>query len=417
MRPERIAALLALLVGASALTACADHPAGLPVQLRMTALPTSTASPDMPFVDRTPTRTPRSATATPDNDIARLVRNLPAEPTTVEVTGYVHLLGQQAKKDLWQLLPGGSMVFNPHGGGCPSNSKGLRLYDQPVPLELKFGKYHENRRPDSRDWLAIQAIDLGTPSALLSSRAGDDIDLPEHGRFRLRLAGRKANDANRRTCPEVDQGVELEKVIEDLGTLRLSEDVSAPSSYPWASVMPPGWVAYHEVGLGMTLRFPETWKIEARTDGLALKAPDWPDKPVIMTVYSASGFDAMATADAGPPVQPWVEAYTLDAPPVHANGRLVPPPHRTVLSQFCAPPDVTNRQGRSYHSLAAGCIAVALTAPGAEQVLVFRQSYGRGDQADPRILFLFGEVLRRVELDARPAAAAAAGRAVPTITR
>lgn len=417
MRLERMTALLALLVGASVLTACADHPAGLPVQLRLTALPTSTASPDTPLVDRTPTRMPRSATATPDDDIARLIRNMPAEPTTVEVTGYVHVLGQQAKKDLWQLLPDGSVVFNPYGGGCPSNSKGLRLYDRPVPLDLQFGQVQERRRPDSKDWLAIQAIDLGRPSALLPSRAEDDIGLPEQGRFRLRLAGRNANDANRSTCPEADQGVELEKVIEDLGTWRFYEPVSPPASYPRMSVMPPGWVAYREAGLGMTLRLPETWKIEPRTDGLALVAPDWPDKPVIMTVYSASGFDAMATADAGPPVQPWVATSELDAPLLDADYRSVPPPRRTVRRQFCAAPDVTNGQGHSYHSLAAGCIAVALTAPGAEQVLVFRQSYGRGDQADPRILFLFGEVLRRVELDARPAATSAAGRAVPTMTR
>lgn len=413
MRPVRCSAVLAMLIGANALTACADHPAGLPMRLRLTALPTSTAGPESPAAVRTPSRTPRSATATPDDDIARLVREMPAEPTTVEVTGYVHVLGRPSRQELWQLLPDGRITLNPWRGGCPTASKGLRLYDRPVPLELQFGSYHENRRPDTKDWLAIGAIDVGTPSALLPSRALGDIGLPEQGRFRVRLAGSEAYASMRKTCPEVDQVVELEKVIEDLGTWRFYEGASAPFSYPWLLVMPPGWVAYHEATLGMTLRLPETWKIEARTDGLALKAPDWPEQPLAMTVYSASAFDAMATADAGPPLQPWVETSELDAPRLDGNGRSVSPPPRTMRRQFCAPPDITNRQGRTFHSLAAGCMAVALTSPGAERVLVFRQSYGRGDQADPRILFLFGEVLRRVELDAGPAATSAVGQAAP----
>jgi hypothetical protein len=242
-------AVLLPLVGAA--------PAGppTPIDEKAAARATATAVAGLP-----------TAADPPGPGVAALLASPPAAGQLVEVDAY--FAGADPR-----VMRRGSPTL-PDVVECPDLPASV-LTDRPFPPSYQvLNMWASNMPPDDAPWLAAITPEVATPGSHRFT------NLPYHARLRGRLGD-----------PRVAHCRRPERVFMVEAIVAVYPDAPPSPAGPWSA--PPGladWPRRREPGLGLSLAVPPGWAVEPLAEpglvgGLALRAPEWPDRPVLLRVH------------------------------------------------------------------------------------------------------------------------------------
>jgi hypothetical protein len=206
----------------------------------------------------------------PGPGVADLLRNPPAAGQTVEVDAY--FCGGGAA-----LLRGGPPPL-PDQVVCPTRQTWeVALTDQPfLPTLQILNSTCSNMPPDDAPWLAATTPEAIQPGQIIVPQ------LPYHARFRGHLG-----DPAFAACPNADRIFVVEEVV-----AVYEEQSPDAAAAPW---QPPAdyatWPRYHDAEFGYSLPYPAGCSVEPLAEpdavsALSLRAPQWPDFPVVLRVHA-----------------------------------------------------------------------------------------------------------------------------------
>ena len=213
-----------------------------------------------------------------DPGVADLLRNPPASGETVEVDAYFSGAGAP-------MFPGGprppaDQVI------CPTFwAWQAALTDGPFPAALRLlNSIQGNVLPDDEPWLVATTPEATQPGVRVVPQ------LPYHARLRGHLG-----DPAFARCPHADRIF----VVEDVVTVYTEQPLDSPSYQLELPDDYAAWPRYHNADLGYSLPHPPDWRVEplaepdpstnsgqAVLSAVALRAPQWPDSPVMVRVHA-----------------------------------------------------------------------------------------------------------------------------------
>jgi hypothetical protein len=210
----------------------------------------------------------RPATALPGPGVADLLADPPAPGETVEVDAY---FSGGAAYPMTGPPPLLDQVT------CPTNwTWQTALTDRPFPGALQYlSTTMGNLPPADAPWLAAVTPEGMQPGQMILP------DLPYHARFRGHLG-----DPAFAHCPDADRIFVVEEVV------AIYQQEPPGPAYP---LQPPAdyaaWLRYHDAEMGYSLPYPPDWSVEPLDEpdvvsAVALRAPQWPDYPVVVRVHA-----------------------------------------------------------------------------------------------------------------------------------
>lgn len=230
---------------------------------------------------------PESVVPTPSgvpvgHDVADLLRNPPSPGQSVEMDAYFSGAGAPT-------LPGGPPP-PPNQVACPVVWN-VALTDRPFLAYLALlNGISGNALPDDAPWLIAVTPEMLQPGVRRLPQ------LPYRARLRGHLGAPSVAQ-----CQHADRIFVVEDVIKVYAqnppepttyALKLSDDYAA-------------WPRYHDAALGFSLPHPPDWRVE-RLDDVTwnLRAPQWPDYPVVVRVHAGeTHYDQYDSASMSPLMQ------------------------------------------------------------------------------------------------------------------
>lgn len=233
--------------------------------------------------------TPIGLMSTPPakSDVADLLRNSLSPGLPVEIDAY---------------FSGATTV--PHPGGfppppdqvaCPS-FYGAALTDRPFLADLVvLNSIGGNILPDDAPWLIAVTSDMLQPGVRQLPQ------LPYHARLRGHLG-----ESVLAHCQHADRIFVVEQVVQ-VYEEKPAESLTYPRKPPddYAT-----WSHYHDANAGFSLSYPSDWHIE-RLDDVTwnLRAPQWPDLPIIVRVHSGETYLDQYDSTAMPPLLQGITSF------------------------------------------------------------------------------------------------------------
>jgi hypothetical protein len=231
---------------------------------------------------------PTPSTVPHNPGVADLLRNPPAPGEAGEVDAYFSGAGAP-------VFPSGpppppDQVF------CPTFvSWSSALTDRPFTAALLLlNGIQSNTLPDDAPWLVATTQEATRPGVRVVPQ------LPYHARLRGHL-----DDPAFAHCPHADRIF----VVEDVVTVYAGRPPD-PSAYQMEL---PGdyaaWPRYHDAEPGYSLPYPYDWQVERLSEpdvvsAIALRAPQWPDYPMVVSVHAGeTRYDQYDPASAPPFLQ------------------------------------------------------------------------------------------------------------------
>jgi len=238
-------------------------------------------------VPPTPTPIPPTPTPMPHNPgVADLLRDPPVPGETIEVDAYFSGAGPV-------LSPEGP-IPRPDEVACPTWwPLDAALTDQQFPAILVFpNAITNNTLPDDAPWLVATEEEATKPGVRRTPQ------LPYHARLRGHL-GHPAFAH----CPHADRIFVVEEVVKVY-----AEEPFDPATYQLE--LPEGyanWPRHHDADLGYSLPYPPDWRVESLAEpdvlsAIALRAPQWPDNPVVVRVHDGETHRDPADPACRPPL-------------------------------------------------------------------------------------------------------------------
>ena len=159
-----------------------------------------------------------------------------------------------------------------HQIACPS-FYGAALTDRPFLADLVvLNGIGGNPLPDDAPWLIATTADLLQPGVWQLPQ------LPYHAKLRGHLG-----EAVPAHCQHADRIFLVEQVVQ------VYEEKPVESS-PYLPNLPDdyaAWPRYHNTSLGFSFSYPPDWQIDQLDDVTwHLRAPQWPDYPMVMRVHA-----------------------------------------------------------------------------------------------------------------------------------
>jgi hypothetical protein len=202
--------------------------------------------------------------------VADLLRDPPPSGETVEVDAYFTGAGPV-------LSPEGP-IPRPDQVACPTWwALDAALSDQPFPAILVLlNVVTSNALPDDEPWLVATEPEATRPGVRLSPQ------LPYHARLRGHLG-----DPAFAHCPHADRIFLIEEVVKvypEEPRTRPAYQLELPDDYV-------SWPRTHDADLGYSLPHPPDWRVETLAEpdvlsAIALRAPQWPDHPLVVRVHA-----------------------------------------------------------------------------------------------------------------------------------
>ena len=211
-----------------------------------------------------------SATPMPHNPgVADLLRDPAAPGETVEVDAYFSGAGAV-------LSPEGP-IPRPDEVACPTWwPLDAALTDRQFPAILVLpNAITNNTLPDDAPWLVATQEEATKPGVRRAPQ------LPYHARLRGHLG-----DSAFAHCPHADRIFLVEEVVKVY-----EKEPSAPAAYQLElPEVYANWPRHHDADLGYSLPYPHDWRVESLAEpdvlsAIALRAPQWPDNPVVVRVH------------------------------------------------------------------------------------------------------------------------------------
>ncbi len=249
----------------------------------------STISASAPSATTLPTLLEPTTTPVDKQDVADLLRNPPPSGESIEIDAY---------------FSGATVV--PHPGGfppppdqiaCPSFYEAA-LTDRPFPADLTvLNSIGGNILPDNAPWLIAVTPDMLKPGVWQLPQ------LPYHARLRGHLG-----ESVFAHCEHADRIFVVDHVIQVY-----EEKPAESSTYP---SKPPDnyatWTHYHDASTGFSFSYPPDWQID-RLDDVTwnLRAPQWPDLPIVVRVHAGETHLDQYDSTATPPLLQGITSFSV----------------------------------------------------------------------------------------------------------
>jgi WD40 repeat protein len=309
------------------------------------------------------------ATATPvaKPDIADLLRKPPASGEPIEFDAY---------------FSGATLIPRPGGGGfppppdqiaCPYFYMGA-LTDRPFVADLTvLNSIGSNILPDDAPWLIAVTPNMLQPGVRQLPQ------LPYHARLRGHLG-----EAVLAHCEHADRIFVVEQVVqvyEDKPAVLSSFPRTPPDDYAT-------WTRYHDANTGFSLFYPPDWQIEQVDDVTwNLRAPQWPDWPIVVRVHAGETHLDQYDSTAMPPLLQGISSFG-----VYQQG-----------GGFGTQIDTQQLDGYEVghdESLTERSVSVLFSSGGRTYELALR--YPLGFDAPQPLLTTYSIIVERFRLDVRP---------------
>ena len=261
---------LGLLVFVMILTACVPvrtSEPGKPKFIPLVAANPSDATP-VPSVTTEPVKSASTSTVVLNySGVADLLRDPPPPGQNVEFDAYFS--GRPGTPHPGGPAPDPNQVLCPRFPGF--------FTDQPLlSILLIVTGIHGNFPPDDAPWLIATIPSATRPGVSIGGEL-----FPYHARFRGYLG-----EPAFAHCEDADRIFVVEHVI-------AVYESDPPDPYIYRARVPsdyPDWITYHDPSLGYSLRYPPGWSVEPLNEpnalsAVALRAPQWPDYPIVVRVH------------------------------------------------------------------------------------------------------------------------------------
>jgi hypothetical protein len=312
-----------------------------------------------------PTSLKATATLFDKHDIADLLRNPPASGESVEIDAYFS--GATAIPHLGGFPPPADQI------ACPRFYEAA-LTDRPFLADLAvLNSLAGNMLPDDAPWLIAVTPDMLKPGARQSPQ------LPYHARLRGHLG-----EAVLAHCEHADRIFVVEQVVQVY-----EEEPAESSSFP--RQLPDDyatWSHYHDSQMGFSFAYPADWHIEQLDDVTwNLRAPQWPDLPVVVRVHAGETHLDQYDPTSTPPLLQGITGFGV----YEQGGGL----SRTTDSQHLPGYQISRDDDLTERS-----VSVLFSSSGHTYELALR--YPLGFDAPQSLLTTYSIIVERFQLDVRP---------------
>jgi hypothetical protein len=307
-----------------------------------------------------------AATPADKHDVANLLHGPPSSGQSVEIDAY---------------FSGATVVPHPCGFPPPPNQiacprfYGNTLTDRPFLADLMvLNSIGGNILPDNAPWLVAVTPDMLKPGVWQLTQ------LPYHARLRGHLG-----ESALAHCEHADRIFVVEQV------LQVYDEKPAASALPYLRKQPAdytSWSRYHDANTGFSFSYPPDWQID-RLDNVTwhLRAPQWPDSPIVVRVHSGETHLDQYDPTSTPPLLQGNGGFGVYGQGAGLDG--------TIDSQHLTGYEVNHDEDLTERS-----VAVLFSGSGRTYELALR--YPLGFDAPQPLLTTYSIIVETFRLDARP---------------